>query len=186
MSEDSTQNPPDTAAASYVIRPTKAYPFLMFTSSATALMFLFLFALSCAVLLWVQNPAMTIGPAKLIRAHMWVVYTLAGVSLLSMVLNYIYQHAQYTQIKYLFSPVGISFEAGLNFKGDFVSWKQINDVNMSASILQRLMKCGTIEVICTDYSVKQMLFVKDPKPLYDYMKDIIGKQLADARRIVRG
>jgi hypothetical protein len=174
------------AEDTYIIKPTKAYPFLQFTSSPLAGATLFLSGLTGALYFWSHNPKITLAPAKILREHPVILLGVGVLSLIIMGLIYVYQHIQYTQIRYVFSPLGISFEAGINFKGDFVSWKQINDVNLQMSLLQRLLGCGSIDVVCTDFSVKRLLYVTKPRELYSYMKDKIGQQLSEARRIVRG
>lgn len=170
---------------SYMIKPIQFYPMLQVMKSGLAFTMFFILSFSIAIILWYINQPKT-SLAALVQPYSYVPYITLVLSLIGLVSVYIYHYLEYTQIKYVFSQLGISIEQGINFSGDFVSWKQINDVNIKRSLVQRMMGSGTIELECTDFSTKRLEDVAQSKELYYYLKQKVGKQLASARRIVRG
>lgn len=170
----------------YVIKPISMYPFLQLCKSSTAGALISIISFCIALIFWSNDSSINSDHTAFVRNNILWVYITTIASSVGIILVWIYHYIEYTQIKYLFSNVGISFEGGINYEGDFVSWKQINDINIKRSLFQRIIGSGTVEVVCTDYSTKRLVDVGNSIELYRYLKNKIGKQLATARRIVRG
>jgi hypothetical protein len=165
----------------YIIRPISAYLYLRFMENK--LFFPGFFCAAIGLGGWSYFLFHNDLPQLAKYSHIFLYVGLAALVVLAGA--FLYSWFDYRRIRYVFAPEGITMEHGINFEGDYLSWQQLNDVNVYRSILQQFLGsgCGTLELSCARQPTKRMLYVPDSQKLYLYFKDIINKNLSQSRRI---
>lgn len=164
---------------SYVLYPHKALFFDSLFRSKMLFGLLLAFAVPAAVVLFLTFEKI---PRHLMALRPWAMGSCLIVA--SIFLGYtLLQLFAFRRVRYVFSPLGIRVEGGIVFHSDLVSWVQINDINVSASLTEQCFGCATLIVGTYKFGPQFIRFVANFKDLRAYLEAQLQKNLGNARTI---
>ena len=140
---------------------------------------MFFFAVFAAAVLFVQFESL---PPIVLKYHpqRWALGGAALTALIAIVTVFVHVFA-FRRVRYVFSPLGIRIEGGIKFHSDLISWKQINDINVSATITEQMFSCATLIVGTQKFGPLFIRFVSNYKNLRAYLETNLKANLDAAR-----
>ncbi len=165
----------------YVLYPHKGLLLDELSRSRLLLGLLMLFAVFGATVLFVRFESL---PAVITKHHP-ARWALLGATLTAAVAATAIgiQVFAFRRVRYVFSPLGIRIEGGIKFHSDLITWIQINDINVSATITEQVFGCGTLVVGTYKFGPQFIRFVSDYKNLRAYLEAQLQRNLKNARTI---